>query len=142
LPALLLDIRGPLRERRATATNSISRPAGIQSRGLYVPAIELAAVNPPIWQIWQISTPENRCGDENEPLHRAAETPSSFMLDIPSDEVRMFKNYLAHRYTDMFEVSFLETERKLNDMALNKVLYLPTYRRIEKVSMAETNCAK
>jgi len=27
------------------------RPTGIQPRGLYVPAVELAAVNPPIWQV-------------------------------------------------------------------------------------------
>jgi hypothetical protein len=39
-----------LRERPATAIDSISRPARIQRRGLYIPAIELAAVNPPIWQ--------------------------------------------------------------------------------------------
>jgi hypothetical protein len=65
-----------LRERRATATDSISRPAGIQRRGLYIQAIELAAVNPPIWQV---STPENRSGGESEPRHRAAGTPSCFM---------------------------------------------------------------
>jgi hypothetical protein len=37
------------RERRATP--------GIQRRGLYVPAIKLAAINP---QVWLVSTPENR----------------------------------------------------------------------------------
>jgi hypothetical protein len=54
-----------LRERRTTP--------GIQRRGLYVPAIKLAAVNPPIWLV---STPENRSRDESEPLassHRDTE---------------------------------------------------------------------
>ena len=38
-------------KRRASATDSISRAAGIQRRGLYVQAIEFAAVNPPVWQV-------------------------------------------------------------------------------------------
>jgi hypothetical protein len=51
------------------------QPPGFRA-GLYVPAIKLAAINPPVWLV---STPENRIMDESEPWHRAAGTPSCFM---------------------------------------------------------------
>jgi predicted ATP-dependent endonuclease of OLD family len=54
------------------------------------------------------------------------------LLEMPNEEVRQFRNYLIHQTKDMFEVSFLDTERKLAELSLDKVLYLPTYRRIEK----------
>jgi hypothetical protein len=59
-----------LRQRGTTAAGSILRPAGIQARGVYVSAIELAAVNAPLWKV---SPPENRSRDENEPRHQAAD---------------------------------------------------------------------
>ena len=45
------DEREAYNEGPPTATSSASRPARIWRDGLYVPAIELAAVNPPIWQV-------------------------------------------------------------------------------------------
>jgi hypothetical protein len=54
------------------------------------------------------------------------------LFEMPSDEVRSFRSYLIHQTKDIFEVSFLDTERKLAELSLDKVLYLPTYRRIEK----------
>ena len=88
--------REGLRERPATAINSISRPAGIQRRGLYIPAIELAAVNAPVWQV---STPENRSRDECD-RHRAPGIPSCFMnkvkfLGLLFEIVHLFKFLLC-----------------------------------------------
>jgi hypothetical protein len=45
--------------------DSIFRPAGIQRRGVYVQAIELAAVNAPIWQIKNVCLFNHRYLNDN-----------------------------------------------------------------------------
>jgi ABC-type lipoprotein export system ATPase subunit len=52
-------------------------------------------------------------------------------LKIPREEVQALRSYLTHRVRDI-ETPYLEVERRLADLELEKVLYLPTYRRIEK----------
>jgi hypothetical protein len=54
-----------LRRQRTTAADSIFRPAGIQRRGVYVQAIELAAVNAPIWQIKNVCLFNHRYLNDN-----------------------------------------------------------------------------
>ncbi len=54
------------------------------------------------------------------------------ILDIPESDIRSFRNYLIHQTDDLFESRILDIEKKLDAIKLGRVLYLPTYRRIEK----------
>ncbi|MBR1089560.1 AAA family ATPase [Bradyrhizobium manausense] len=56
----------------------------------------------------------------------------SGLLDIPIEEFVPFRQYIVRQTKDLFDEAFLDVERKLVEIKLPKVLYLPTYRRIEK----------
>jgi ABC-type Mn2+/Zn2+ transport system ATPase subunit len=53
-------------------------------------------------------------------------------LRIPERDFEMLRKVISREMRDVISTSFLEAERKLDDLRLPKVLYLPTYRRIEK----------
>jgi ABC-type lipoprotein export system ATPase subunit len=54
------------------------------------------------------------------------------LLEVPLDDVSQLRVFISRQTKDLFEESFLEVERLLAEVQLPKVLYLPTYRRIEK----------
>lgn len=56
----------------------------------------------------------------------------SNILDLPQDELPHLRSYISRQAKGLFEESFLDMERRLAEINLPKVLYLPTYRRIEK----------
>ena len=56
----------------------------------------------------------------------------SATLGIPEAELKQFRNYVAHEAEGFFKSKILEVERDLVNLSLGKVLYMPTYRRIEK----------
>lgn len=60
----------------------------------------------------------------------------SKILDIPPAEVARFRMYIrdriAHSEEDLFSLPKVELEKKINNFIRSRVLYLPTYRRIEK----------
>ncbi len=58
------------------------------------------------------------------------------ILEIPRSEVPHFRMYIrdriAHAEDDLFSLPKVELEKKINGLIKSRVLYLPTYRRIEK----------
>jgi ABC-type transport system involved in cytochrome c biogenesis ATPase subunit len=59
-------------------------------------------------------------------------TSISRLLEIPADELAPLRQYLLRQTKEFFSDPFLKVEGQFAELNLPKVLYLPTYRRIEK----------
>ena len=68
----------------------------------------------------------------NKPMTPATIDRVVKKVGIPNEEVQPLRNYLRRQAPDLFETSFLELEQRIAELNLEKVLFLPTYRRIEK----------
>lgn len=72
----------------------------------------------------------------SETLPPSLRNSAAAALNIPSFEIRRFHNFLVRHISEsppsLFSAPRLELEKILTDAVPDRILYLPTYRRIEK----------
>ena len=71
----------------------------------------------------------------SEKLSLAERRRYSSVIGVPMEEVSSLQRYLTRRFTpenDLFEAPRLALESQLSEAFSSRILYLPTYRRIEK----------
>jgi len=66
------------------------------------------------------------------PLSREEVSSISELLGVPPIEISRLRKILQAENSDLFRSKLIEVERQLDALNLGRVLYLPTYRRIEK----------